>query len=72
MSKEKNEVPMVEELDRNGNPTGNKIRSGGETHAEPQPPGGGPPGSAVKGPDYDRIVKENEEADKANQPQKKK
>jgi hypothetical protein len=62
---------MVDELDRNGNPTGRKVRSGGDEHAEPSPPGGPPPG---RGPAPDikpERSPEDEAADK-ERPLKKK
>jgi len=68
------DFPMVDVLDRNGNPTGDKVRSGGEVTAEPQQPGGGPPGRnpTPQNLEPDPDVQDNDPSSKSSQPSKKK
>jgi len=76
--KKKDEFEQVDKLDHNGNPIeGEKVRSGGEVTAEPQPPGGGPPGRNPKPQefiteDHKRQMEEDEERKKDQRPAKKK
>lgn len=72
MPKKDDDSPMmVDELDHAGNPTGNKVRSGGEVSAEPQPPGGGPPGRNPVPQQLDTPDAQDDDS-KKSQPAKKK